>query len=286
MKLGQYLGIILLVSLASSCTVTADLDSGIDPENPGTRAGNLDVINGILIPSPEATFEWRLDDLPDNFIASVDVIDIDAFAATPQLVANLQAQNTKVIAYVSVGSFEDFREDATSFPASVKGNTYDGFPDEKWLDIRKIDIIGPIMKARLDMIKAKGFDGIEPDNINGYQNNTGFNLTEQDAITYSRWLIREAHARGLSIGQKNAEELIPTLVNEFDWFLAEDAYVDDFYTTMKPYIDANKAVFLVEYTDRINRANFNSQVCPESSRLQYTAILKNRDLTNTTFYCH
>jgi hypothetical protein len=56
-------------------------------------------------------------------------------------VANLQAQNTKVIACLSVGSFEDFREDAASFPASVKGNTYDGFPDEKWLDIRKIDII-------------------------------------------------------------------------------------------------------------------------------------------------
>jgi hypothetical protein len=84
MKSGPYLGINLLVYFLSSCTDTDDLDFGMDPENLGTLAGNLDIINGILIPSPEATFEWRLDDLPDNFIASVDVIDIDAFAATLQ----------------------------------------------------------------------------------------------------------------------------------------------------------------------------------------------------------
>jgi endo-alpha-1,4-polygalactosaminidase (GH114 family) len=285
MKSMKFLGFIIIFSCLFSCNNSEDLDSGMDPDNPGSRTGRVDIVNGILIPRPEATFEWRLDDLPDNFKTTVDIIDIDAFAATPDLVANLQAQGTKVIAYLSVGSFEDFREDAGAFPSSIKGNTYDGFPDERWLDVRKINILGPIMEARLDMIKAKGFDGIEPDNINGYQNNTGFNLTQQDAATYSRWLIREAHERGLSICQKNAEELIPSLVNEFDFFLAEDAYVDDFYTQLKPYVDANKAVFLVEYTDRINRTGFENQVCPEAKRLKYSGILKDRDLTNTTFYC-
>ncbi|SCX96830.1 Glycoside-hydrolase family GH114 [Nonlabens sp. Hel1_33_55] len=286
MKSRSFLGYIFILLGLLSCSSEEDYDTGMDPNNPPVQTGNGRFENGIFIPTPGTTFEWRLDDLPNNFQANVDVIDIDAFAATPELVANLQAQGTKVIAYLSVGSFENFREDAGSFPAGIKGNRYEDFPDENWLDVRQIDIIGPIMEARLDMIKAKGFDGIEPDNINGYQNNTGFNLTEQDAITYSKWLIREAHERGLSIAQKNAEELIPIMVNEFDWFLAEDAYVENFYQQLEPYINANKAVFLVEYTDRINRANFNRDVCPVATQLQYTSLLKNRDLTNTTFYCY
>ncbi|MFK5982980.1 MAG: endo alpha-1,4 polygalactosaminidase [Flavobacteriaceae bacterium] len=240
----------------------------------------------IYIPSPGTTFEWRLDELPTNFTTEAEVIDIDAFDATSELVTNLQAQGKKVIAYLSVGSVEDFREDASDFPPEVIGNVYEGFEDENWLDVRQIDVLAPIMRARLDMVQEKGFDGIEPDNINGYQNNTGFNLTEEDAKIYSRWLIEEAHNRGLSIGQKNAEELIPEMVDEFDWILTEDAYVEDFYQQLNPYISANKAVFFVEYTDRISEEEFQNLVCPEATSQNFSAVLKNRDLTNVTFYCN
>ncbi len=240
----------------------------------------------IYIPTPGTTFEWRLDELPNNFTTEAEVIDIDAFDATPELVTNLQAQGKKVIAYLSVGSVESYREDASDFPEEVIGNVYEGFEDENWLDIREIDLLAPIMRARFDMVKQKGFDGFEPDNINGYQNNTGFNLTQEDAKTYSRWLIEEAHNRGLSIGQKNAEELVPEMVDEFDWFLSEDAYVDDFYQQLSPYISANKAVFFVEYTDRISETDFQNLVCPEAASQNFSAILKDRDLTDVTFYCN
>lgn len=239
----------------------------------------------IYVPRPGTTFEWRLDDLPNNYTTTAEVVDIDAFSATPQLIANLQAQGKKVLAYLSVGSVEDFRPDAGDFPTIVIGNIYEGFPDENWIDIRRTDLIGPIMRARFDMIADKGFDGIEPDNINGYQNNTGFNLTEEDAKTYSRFLIEEAHSRGLSIGQKNSEELIPDMVDEFDWLLTEDAFVEGFYQQLSPYITANKAVFLVEYTDRTNEGEFQSSICLEANARNYSAVLKDRDLTDTTIYC-
>ncbi len=240
----------------------------------------------IYIPTPGTTFEWRLDELPNNYTTQAEVIDIDAFDTTSELVANLQSQGKKVIAYLSVGSVEDFRPDAGDFPTSVIGNVYEGFEDENWLDIREIGLLAPIMRARLDMIESKGFDAIEPDNMNGYQNNTGFNLSQEDAKRYSRWLIEEAHSRGLSIGQKNSEELIPVMVDEFDWLLTEDAYVENFYQQLSPYITANKAVFFVEYTDRISEEDFQNMVCPEAATQNYSAILKNRDLTNTTFYCN
>ena len=232
------------------------------------------------------TFEWRLDSISNNYTTNADVIDIDAFSATPELVANLKAQGKTVIAYLSVGSVENYRPDANDFPQNVIGNEYDGYPDEKWLDIRKIELLAPIMEARFNMIKNKGFDGIEPDNMNGYQNNTGFDISEEDAISYSRWLIEESHSRGLSIGQKNSEELIPNLYDEFDWILTEDAFVDNFYEELTPFISAGKAVFLVEYTDRISSEDFQTQVCPEAISRNYSAVLKNRDLTDVTLYCN
>ncbi|AFL79584.1 hypothetical protein Aeqsu_0052 [Aequorivita sublithincola DSM 14238] len=232
------------------------------------------------------TFEWRLDSLSNNYTTVADVIDIDAFSATPELVASLKAQGKTVIAYLSVGSVENYRPDVDDFPESVIGNDYEGYPDEKWLDVRQIQLLAPIMEARFNMIKTKGFDGIEPDNMNGYQNNTGFDVSEEDAIAYSRWLIEQAHSRKLSIGQKNSEELIPRLFDEFDWILTEDAFVDDFYEELTPFIAAGKAVFLVEYTDRITLQKFEAEVCPRAISRNYSAVLKNRDLTNVTFYCN
>jgi len=269
----------LLLFCFISCTNNGTDESSIlTDDNPQPNSN-------FVIPVGK-TFEWRLDDLPDTYNTSAEVVDIDAFAATPELVANLKAEGKTVIAYLSVGSVENFRPDAGDFFQILIGNEYEGFPDENWLDIREINLLAPIMEARLDMIASKGFDGIEPDNINGYQNNTGFNLTQENAIAYCRYLIEQAHLRDLSIGQKNAEELIPTLVDEFDWFLAEDAYVEDFYQQLTPFITAEKAVFLVEYTDRISEANFQSMVCPEASARNYSAVLKDRDLTDTTLYCN
>ncbi len=268
--------IFLALIFLFSCS---DIEDVTSPTTPSETAD-------IFVPAPGTTFEWRLDDLTDNYTTEAEVVDIDAFSASATLVANLQAQGKKVIAYISVGSVENFRDDANQFPASVIGNVYEGFEDENWLDIRNIDAIAPVMRARLDMIKSKGFDGVEPDNINGYQNNTGFPLTQGDAKIFSRWLIAEAHERGLSIGQKNAEELVADMVDEFDWMLTEDAFVDDFYDQVKPYIENNKAVFFTEYTDRISEADFMAQVCPVATANQFSAVLKDRDLTNTTVYCN
>ena len=71
--------------------------------------------SNYVIPTGK-TFEWRLDSLANNYTTTADVIDIDAFSATPELVANLKAQGKTVIAYLSVGSVENYRPDETIFP--------------------------------------------------------------------------------------------------------------------------------------------------------------------------
>ena len=85
----------------------------------------------------------------------------------------MHAKNIHAVCYVSLGTYEDWRPDADSFPSSVLGSG-NGWPGEKWLDIRQISKLSPIMTARFQMCKDKGFDAVEPDNIDGYSNCTGF----------------------------------------------------------------------------------------------------------------
>jgi len=41
------------------------------------------------------------------------------------------------------------------------------------------------MRSRLDLAKSKGCDAVEPDNMDGYTNSTGFNLTYRDQLKYN-----------------------------------------------------------------------------------------------------
>jgi hypothetical protein len=58
----------------------------------------------------------------------------------------------------------------------VIGDPYEGWPGERWLDIRRIDLLAPLIGQRLELCRIKGFDAVEPDNIDGYTNDTGFSL--------------------------------------------------------------------------------------------------------------
>ena len=235
--------------------------------------------SNLIAFTPKTTFDWDLrSELPLNSQYSSDIIDIDAFDNSEALVTELHSQNKKVIAYISVGSVESWRSDAGDFPASIIGNNYDGWDGEKFLDIRNIDALAPIMRARLDMIKTKGFDAVEPDNIDSYTNATGFDISEQDVIKYCKWLANEAHSRGLSIGQKNATELSEQLVDTFDWILLEGAFNEGIENEAQIYITKNKAVFATEYDDDMTVEAFKANVCPKAKTLQYSAIFKHREL--------
>ncbi len=76
----------------------------------------------------------------------------------------LQRRHRKVACYINAGAWEDFRNDKNDFPPEVLGKEYEGFPEERWLDIRRIDLLAPILRARIDACRAKGFDGVDPDN--------------------------------------------------------------------------------------------------------------------------
>lgn len=225
-------------------------------------------------PTIHTTWQWQLDQPIDGSF-TVDMYDVDLFETDAGVVTTLQEQGRKVVCYVSVGSWEEWRPDADQFPDEVIGDRYEGWPGERWLDIRRLDVLAPILQARLDLCQAKGFDGVEPDNMDGYTNDTGFPLTYQDQLTFNLWLAAAAHARGLSIGQKNTPEQTADLLSVFDWALTEDCFAEGWCEAMQPYITAGKPVFAAEYTDMgITLDDF----CPQASELGFSAILKEREL--------
>ena len=229
-------------------------------------------------PTPGTTWQWQLTgDIDTSF--DVEMYDIDLFDVPQPVIDTLHEDGRIVICYFSAGSYEEWRFDAADFPASVRGNPLDNWPGESWLDIRQIDTLRPIMQARLDLAVQKECDGVEPDNVDGYTNNSGFPLTADDQFTYNTWLAAEAHSRGLSIGLKNDLDQIPDLLPYFDWALNEQCFQYDECHLLLPFIQAGKAVFGVEYEGE--PADF----CPQATANQFSWLLKDWDLGPERIAC-
>ena len=193
-------------SSAAPLTLHWVLDGAVnlsDPVQLGLRG-----INGATLPAP-------------------DVYDIDGELNSAATVAALHAMGKKVICYMDAGVYETYRTDASKFPAGIWGNADAGWAGSYWLDIRRVNDLAPIMKARFQMCKDKGFDAI-----------------------------------GMSIGLKGDIEQAHDLVGDFDWTLNEECYQYSECTTVSNvgpgadgkdwpgvqlFSQSNKAVWIAEY---------------------------------------
>lgn len=221
-------------------------------------------------PQPGTSWQWQLTGTL-NTSFNVQMYDIDLFTTSEQAISQLKQQGRKVVCYFSAGSFENFRPDKDLFPPVVLGKS-NGWPGEKWLDIRRLDLLGPILLARLDLAVQKGCDGVEPDNVDGYTNSTGFPLTYTDQLAFNRFLSRAAHERGLSVGLKNDLDQVKDLVNDFDWALNEQCFQYDECDLLLPFIRQDKAVFGVEYQGS------TSTFCPKANAMNLDWLKKGLDL--------
>jgi hypothetical protein len=125
------------------------------------------------------------------------------------------------------------------------------------------------------MCAAKGFDGVEPDNIEAYDNESGFPLTYQDQLRYATWLADEAHARGLAIGLKNAPDMAADTLPYFDFSVVEDCFYYGWCADMLPFLQAGKSVFAIEYTGM--KIDFVA-ACAQAKSLGLSMLLKHRNL--------
>jgi hypothetical protein len=232
-------------------------------------------------PALDSPWQWMIDhplDLADPkdmgladaagvpLVAPAPVVyDIDADDNSASTVATLHTQGKHVICYVDVGTWENWRPDAASFPGFVLGSG-NGWPGERWLDIRQLGVLGPIMRARLEGCRAKGFDAVEPDNVDGYSNATGFPLTAADQLAYDEFIAATAHALGLAVGLKNDVDQAIQLAPQFDFAVDEQCFQYHECDALRTaFVDAGKAVFEAEYSLA------PKAFCPSAARLGFNA---------------
>ena len=232
----------------------------------------------IWIPAPGTTWQWQLTGEIDGSY-DVDMYDIDLFETPVESIARLQGQGRIVICYFSAGSVEDWRPDAEQFPPDVIGLPLEGWPDESWLDISQIHAIAPVLRSRFDLAVEKGCDGVEPDNVEAHLNRTGFDISGDDQLVFNRWLVDEAHARGLSIGLKNDLRQAGDLVGWFDWILVEQCVEFDECSEVEPFVSAGKAAFGAEYSLSPVVA------CPVAREAGIAMLFKDPDLSAPTTTC-
>ncbi len=195
-------------------------------------------------PPARLTWYWQLQGKIQTH--PVQAYDVDGFDTSAAEVARLHSAGAHVICYIDVGTWENFRPDAKDFPKSVLGRP-NGWPGERWLDIRQ-PIVRQLMARRFrQQCQAKHFDAIEPDNIDGYQNNTGFPITAAQQLSYDEWVATQAHALGLAVFQKNDTSQAREMEPYFDGVLDEQCNQYHECGAFKPYLTAGKPVLNAEY---------------------------------------
>jgi hypothetical protein len=262
-------------ALVAALTVASAVLGGCAPGPTGAAASTADGAAGPpvttrWVPPPGTTWQWQLTTPVDTSV-DAEVYDIDGVEAGADTVAALHRAGRKVVCYVNAGAAEDFRPDHAAFPDDVQGGP-DGWNGERLLDIRRIDVLEPIMAARFDMCREKGFDGVEADLVDGYVQASGFPLTAADQLTYNRMLADLAHERGLSIGLKNDLDQVVELVDEFDFAVNEQCFRYEECDRLAPFVRAGKAVFTAEY--ELEPAEF----CPAARAAGLSSMQKRLNL--------
>ena len=197
-------------------------------------------------PTVATTFMWQLDGVVTPGRVA-DVYDVDSVATPVATVRALQARGRKVVCYMSAGSWEEFRADAGAFPASIIGEQLEGWPGERWLDVRRIDLIRPLLRARIAECAAKGFDGVEFDNVDAFQNESGFPITAAHQLRFNRFIANEAHRAGLAVALKNDPDQVAALVRWFDFAVVEQCFQYEECERFSPFVQAGKPVYVAEY---------------------------------------
>jgi hypothetical protein len=212
-----------------------------------------------------------------NFV--VDTAAVDA----------IHAAGGHAICYLDAGDAETYRPDYQRFVDFDKacggcliGNPFSQvFPDEFFLNINNDQgqraFILSVNRDRVEKCAAAGFDGVEWDIIDTYEDShSGFHISYRSQLMFNTRLANLAHSNGMSVAMKNDPSQVKNLLPYFDYAIVEECFQYHFCSgSPSPgevaFVNAGKAVFEVEY--RLTRDEF----CPDADALGFNAIKKSRN---------
>ena len=161
----------------------------------------------ITLPPVNAAFDYQIGQAyPPP--AGVRVVSRDRAAAPAAGLYNICYVNAFQVQPQEVAWWQQHHDDLLLRDAGG-GYVIDGAWDEIVLDIRtpaKRAALAAIVNGWIDGCAARGYQAIEPDNIDTYDRFDDL-LTRDQAVAYLRLLAPHAHAAGLAIAQKNTTSL-------------------------------------------------------------------------------
>lgn len=157
-------------------------------------------------------------------------------------------------------------------------------PDERFLDLRTASRAAwkPYIWKRLDLAKQLGCDAIAADHNSHwieFPTGSGFEITDDDQLSWFEDVATQIHARELSAGSVNGHEggqPVDQLPSMYDWILIERCAENEECGNPRGFLDARKAVFAVDIVPDISK----DRACAEYGRsMIQDGLLKDEDLT-------
>ena len=260
----------MLLILASAALAVTALMTGIG------LAAQSEQAAVVALPPTNGQFDYQIGGAYTP-LASVSIVDRDR-SATP--VAGLYN-----ICYVN--AFQTQPDEASFWTSGhsallVKRANGTNLTDPNWpgefiLDTStaaKRSSIATIVNGWIDGCKTKGFQAIEPDNLDSWTRSLN-TLTRANNVAFASLLATHAHSLGLAIAQKNTSELGSTGRTSigFDFAIAEECQV---YAECGRYTGpyGNK-VIEIEYTDTA-RSAFTTSCSAQGKNI--SVILRDRNV--------
>ncbi len=241
--------------------------------------------SGIALPpSGKIVWDWQIGADGDSHIvapAGARLMDVDGFGTSAAKVAQMKAAGIYTVCYINAGSYQPGYPDSSLYPSYLKIQADADWPGEYFLDVTDVfkpgSVLASILDARFQMCKDKGFDALEPDNLQNDENVSGGKITTQQQIDFNGWVADHAHAHGLAVFQKNGPDKIllkdktgKMMVEKFDGILNEECQRYSECGPLAEYISRGKPALDVEYTGTLN--------CSMASSLGATFIKRDLDL--------
>lgn len=293
----------LAVGLGVGLTVGRNNGSSGGSSEPSSTSPPLTPSGNGSIWQPAVNSTWQiilqnplsLSDDATSVTPNVSIYDIDLFTNDKSVMDGLNRLDKKVICYFSAGSYEPDRPDSSKFHPSDRGKELDGWPGEYWLNLNSSNV-REIMKGRMDLAVQKGCHAIDPDNVDGYDNDNGLGLTQDDSIEYIKFLSNEARSRNLTIGLKNAGAIISKVLPVVQFSVNEQCVKYSECTNYAPFVAAGKPVFHIEYPDGDSDStpklstSTSAKYCSDSGdgdgAERFSTVLKKMDLDGWVEYCN
>lgn len=201
---------------------------------------------------------------------NIQLIEIDLFETSDKKITALKSKNIMVICYFSAGTFEDWRSDISQIPKSSLGKPMPDWEGETWWNVNHKSVRDVIL-SRLNLAKSKGCDGVDPDNVDFYDNDTGLPITQNDTLEFLKWLADQTHKLNLKIALKNAGTLATKLANYFDLNVTEQCFEYNSCEEHLAFTKVGKPVLNIEYKKKY--INNPTSICFTSNKLKISTLI-------------